>query len=354
MTEVSQEITHLSSGKTVLVTGAAGFLGSHLVATLLKAGAKVIGVDNFITGSEENLAEIAQELGPQMRAGENWWFVNADVSQDPTNYLTTELLAAAGPIELILHFASPASPPRYQAKPVETYLVNSLGTHALLQWLKQTNSGAKFLFASTSEVYGDPEQHPQTETYWGNVNPNGIRSCYDEGKRLGETICGVHERDFGMDVRIVRIFNTYGPRIDLADGRVVPNFIHQALTNKPLTIYGTGTQTRSYCYVDDLVRGILLLALRPGLKGKTVNIGNPEEYSLLETAKQVFLAVHGREVQESELSYQPLPGDDPTRRKPDIHLAAEVLNWKPEVTFLDGLQATVAYFRAKLGRTSVS
>ena len=348
MTEANQELTQLFADKTVLVTGAAGFLGSHLVATLLTAGAKVIGVDNFITGSEANLAEVATDLGDTMRSGENWWFIEADVSQDPSLYLTTEILAAAGPLDLVLHFASPASPPRYQAKPVETYMVNSMGTHALLQWLKQNNSSAKFLFASTSEVYGDPEQHPQSESYWGNVNPNGIRSCYDEGKRLGETICGVHERDFGMDVRIVRIFNTYGPRIDLTDGRVVPNFIQQALAQKQLTIYGTGTQTRSYCYVNDLVRGILLLAMRPGLKGTTVNLGNPEEYSLLDTAKAVFAAVTGREAQESDYTFKPLPGDDPTRRKPDIHQAAELLNWRPEVSFADGLAETVAYFRRKV------
>jgi nucleoside-diphosphate-sugar epimerase len=348
MTEVNQELTQLLTDKTVLLTGAAGFLGSHLAATLLMAGAKVIGVDNFITGSEANLAEVAAELGEKMRSGENWWFIEADVSQDPTRYLSPEILAATGPVDLVLHFASPASPPRYQAKPVETYLVNSMGTHSLLQWLKQSNSTAKFLFASTSEVYGDPEQHPQSESYWGNVNPNGVRSCYDEGKRLGETICGVHERDFGMDVRIVRIFNTYGPRIDLTDGRVVPNFIQQALAQKPLTIYGTGTQTRSYCYVNDLVRGILLLAMRPGLKGKTINIGNPEEYSLLDTAKAVFAAVTGREAQETDFTFKPLPGDDPTRRKPDIHQAAELLNWRPEISFADGLKETVAYFRRKV------
>jgi dTDP-glucose 4,6-dehydratase len=339
----------LVTNKTIVVTGAAGFIGSHLVETLLNAGAKVIGIDNFLTGSQKNLDEVAEILGNQWQPGKNWWFIHADVNQPVGNYLTPTILAEAGPIEAVLHFASPASPPRYQAHPIATYLVNSLATHNLLEWLKVISPQAKFLFASTSEVYGDPKVHPQPETYWGNVNPNGLRSCYDEGKRLGETICGVHERDFKQDVRIVRIFNTYGPRIDAADGRVIPNFINQALASQPLTIYGDGSQTRSYCYVTDLVAGILTLALTPGLKGKTINIGNPEEFSLLETAKIVAESVTGQPADSSKFIYQPLPSDDPTRRKPDITLAKTILNWTPVVSFADGLAKTVAYFKSGQG-----
>ena len=344
------ELNPLLANQTVLVTGAAGFIGSHLVETLLKQGARVIGVDNLLTGKQSNLDEVAAALGSQWQPGKNWWFIQADVSQPTENYLTAEVLATAGPVTVILHFASPASPPGYQAHPVETYLVNSLATHYLLEWAKQFAPTAKFLFASTSEVYGDPAVHPQPESYWGNVNPNGVRSCYDEGKRLGETICGVHERDFQQDVRIVRIFNTYGPRIDLDDGRVIPNFIHQALTNQPLTIYGQGTQTRSYCFVTDLVAGLLLLAFTPGLKGKTVNLGNPEEFTTLETAKLVQTAVTGQPAQSEQFAYKPLPGDDPTRRKPDITLAQQLLGWAPTVSFADGLAQTVNYFKQKLSR----
>jgi len=344
MTDLDSLVAHQS----ILVTGAAGFIGSHLVETLLKAGAKVIGVDNFLTGSQKNLSEVAENLGEVFQPGKNWWFIEADVNQSPAKYLTPEILAAAGQIQTVLHFASPASPPRYQAHPVATYLVNSLATHELLEWLKVAAPAAKFLFASTSEIYGDPAVHPQTESYWGNVNPNGIRSCYDEGKRLGETICGVHERDFGQDVRIARIFNTYGPRIALDDGRVIPNFIDQALKGEALTIYGSGQQTRSYCYVTDLVAGILTLALTPGLKGQTVNLGNPEEFSLLETAELVTEAVTGQKPTPDQLKYLPLPGDDPTRRKPDISRAAQVLGWQPEVSFETGLKLTVAYFKNQM------
>ncbi|PIR61455.1 MAG: NAD-dependent dehydratase, partial [Candidatus Pacebacteria bacterium CG10_big_fil_rev_8_21_14_0_10_44_11] len=214
--------------KTVVVTGGAGFVGSHLCQALLAEGAKVVAVDNLITGSQQNLVEFA--------SNEKFLFIKADVIKPPLSYLPADLK-----IDLILHFASPASPPRYQEHPVETYLVNSLATHNLLQYLKESNPQARFLFASTSEVYGDPQEHPQKETYWGNVNPNGPRSCYDEGKRLGETICGVHQRDFKMDVRIVRIFNTYGPRMDIDDGRVIPSFIKESLMGGPLSMFGDGS-----------------------------------------------------------------------------------------------------------------
>lgn len=315
--------------KIVVVTGAAGFIGSHLCETLLEYGAQVYGIDNFLTGRKENIATFANH--PQFT------FIQADVIKKPTEYLPEGLKP-----DLVLHFASPASPPRYQANPIETYLVNSVGTHNLLQFLLERNPQARLLFASTSEVYGDPAVHPQAESYWGNVNPNGLRSCYDEAKRLGETICGVHQRDLKMDVRIVRIFNTYGPRINPTDGRVIPQFVSEALAGKPYSIQGDGMQTRSYCYISDLVAGILTLAAHPKGAGMTVNLGNPEEYTVMETAKIIHQILR----QDAEFMYNslPLPKDDPTRRRPDITLAMSLLNWQPAVSFRDGLEKTVASF----------
>jgi len=268
--------------KSVIVTGGAGFIGSHLCERLLNEGAKVTAIDNFITGQPKNIE--------QLKTNPNFTFIEADVTQAPESYFLN-----IKTIDLVLHFASPASPPKYQAKPVETYLVNSLATHQLLQYLVKNHPQAKFLFASTSEVYGNPLEHPQKETYWGNVNPNGMRSCYDEAKRLGETICGVHQRDLGMDVRIVRIFNTYGPRIDLDDGRVIPSFVKELKAGGPLTVYGDGSQTRSFCYVDDLVEGILRLATSKDGNGKTVNLGNPGEFTILDAAK-VIQEVSGKQL----------------------------------------------------------
>jgi nucleoside-diphosphate-sugar epimerase len=325
--------------QTVLLTGAAGFIGSHLTEHLLELGANVIGVDNFITGQKQNLAEV---LADNSQA-ENFTLIEADVNQPPETYLPEN-----EKIDLVLHFASPASPPRYQAYPRLTYLVNSWGTHQLLDYVYSTNPEARFLFASTSEVYGDPEVHPQTEDYWGNVNPNGPRSCYDEAKRLGEAICGVYQRDFQMDVRLIRIFNTYGPRMDVMDGRVIPNFIRQALRNNKFTIYGEGNQTRSYCYVTDLVAGILKMAGKPGLSGETVNLGNPGEYSVLETAQVIKEEVKGEFDPVDDLTFEPLPKDDPTRRKPDISKAKKLLDWEPEIDFKSGLRKTVAYFEQVL------
>jgi nucleoside-diphosphate-sugar epimerase len=316
------------TGKKVLVTGAAGFLGSHLVETLLKDGAMVIGVDNFITGNADNLVEVESE---------NFAFVEADVTQPSGNYLHGEVF------DHIFHFASPASPPWYQKYPRETYLVNTVATDHLLQYLQATNPEGTFVFAGTSEAYGDPLEHPQKETYWGNVNPNGIRSCYDESKRLGETICGVFNRDFAMDTRIVRIFNTYGPRIGAEDGRVIPSFIMSALKNQPMTVFGDGSQTRSYCYVSDLVEGILRLSLEPKAKGETVNIGNPEEYTVNDTAKIIWKAVY-EQSDDVKIEFKNLPGDDPTRRKPDITKAKELLDWEPQVSFEEGLRKTVDWF----------
>lgn len=314
--------------KKVVVTGAAGFLGSHLVDQLLKFKAEVVGIDNLLTGRIKNL--------DQAKVNPNFTFVQANAAESPLLYLPENFVP-----DLVLHFASPASPPRYQEYPIETYLINSTGCHVWLSYLRQHNPSGRFLFASTSEVYGDPLVHPQPETYWGNVNPNGVRSCYDEGKRLGETICGVFERDFDLDVRIVRIFNTYGPRIDPDDGRVIPNFIKQALAGENLTIYGDGQQTRSYCYVSDLVEGILKLASIQNGKGQTVNLGNPIEKTVLETAKAIAQATN----HSPDFIYQDLPGDDPTRRQPDISKASELLNWQPKVDFETGLKDTIDHFK---------
>lgn len=315
--------------KTVVVTGGAGFIGSHLCERLLQEGAKVIAVDNYISGSAKNV--------DHLKSNQRFSLINADVTQDPTSYLETSA------VDLVLHFASLASPPSYQAHPVETYLVNTQGTHHLLQFLLKQHPQARFLFASTSEIYGNPQEHPQKESYWGNVNPNGVRSCYDESKRLGESICGVHQRNFGLDVRIVRIFNTYGPRIDLDDGRVISNFIRELKSGGPLTIYGDGSQTRSFCYVDDLVEGILRLATATQGNGQTVNLGNAHEFTILETA-QVIQEVSGTKL---EVTFQPLPQDDPARRKPDTTLAKQLLGWEPATEFRTGLQKTIASFSAQ-------
>lgn len=325
------------SGKTVVVTGAAGFVGSHLCDWLLAAGARVVGIDNFITGRASNVDAIRQQAGDKVEA---FTFIEADVSQPVANYFPTDITP-----DVVLHFASPASPPQYQAQPVETYLVNSMGTHYWLDFLRQHFPTARFLFASTSEVYGDPAEHPQSESYWGNVNPNGIRSCYDEAKRLGETICGVFFRDFGIDTRMVRIFNTYGPRINPGDGRVVPQFVGQALRGESLTVYGDGSQTRSFCYVSDLVAGIVALAAHEDGAGQTVNLGNPVEQTVTEIAEQVRQAVAAKTGEPLvSIEYRPLPGDDPTRRQPDISKAAQLLQWKPQVSFADGLALTIEHF----------
>ncbi|MCB9812834.1 MAG: GDP-mannose 4,6-dehydratase [Pseudomonadales bacterium] len=325
------------NGKTILLTGGAGFIGSSLTKRLLSFGSKVISVDNFISGRKENLVDLLDSN--LVSKVENLTFIQADVSQPVVNYLPENVH-----LDLVLHFASPASPPRYQAKPVETYLVNSIATHYLLDFLINNNPDARFLFAGTSEVYGDPLEHPQKESYWGNVNPNGERSCYDESKRLGETICGVFSRSFRMDTRIVRIFNTYGPNMDPADGRVIPNLITQALKDQPFTIYGNGSQTRSYCYIDDLCEFILRFAAKEGLAGETINIGNPDEFSIIDTAKIISKLVLGHE-SEINIENKTLPSDDPTRRQPDISKAKTLLEFEPQVNFEAGLKLTIEYFR---------
>lgn len=320
---------NLFQNAKVLVTGAAGFIPSHLCENLLNQGAIVIGVDNFVSGRPANIASF--EHHP------NFTFIQADVTKDFSAGLPADFTPTH-----VFHMASPASPPGYQAHPIETYLVNSIGTHYLLQYLKNHAPEAAFLFASTSEVYGNPLEHPQKETYWGNVNPNGIRSCYDESKRLGETICGVHAREFGMNIRIVRIFNTYGPRMDPNDGRVIPQLMTQAVKNVPFTIYGDGKQTRSLCFVSDLVAGLLLLISEPKAKGETVNLGNPDERTVLELAETI------KKISGSNASFEfsALPKDDPLRRQPDISKAKALLGWSPTVRLEDGLQKTFEYFRS--------
>jgi nucleoside-diphosphate-sugar epimerase len=327
----------LLKNKTTLLTGAAGFIGSHLAEKILSEGGRVIGVDNFVTGQRKHIEELQHKF-PQ-----TFYFVEADASQNPESYLQPlfEEHEVIGGIDFTLHFASPASPPKYQKYPIETYLINSMGTHQLLSYLLSNFPDSRFLFASTSEIYGNPLEHPQKESYWGNVNPNGIRACYDESKRLGESICGVFQRDMGMDVRMVRIFNTYGPRIDLEDGRVIPSFITSSLKGIPFQVYGDGSQTRSFCYIDDLVAGILGLLVHPDGNGKTINLGNPNEFTIVQAVK-IFEKVLDHHV---EVEYKSLPQDDPARRQPDITRATELLGWRPTVEFEEGIKKTLEYFR---------
>jgi dTDP-glucose 4,6-dehydratase len=304
----------------VLLTGAAGFLGSHLAERLLKEGCEVIGVDNLSTGQRRNLDRLMAHPG--------FHFLQADV---------TEPLEVEGPLDWVLHFASPASPPRYLKLPIATLLVNAEGTRHLLDLA--LSKGARFFLASTSEVYGDPLVHPQPETYWGNVNPIGPRSIYDEGKRYAEALTTAYHRAYGLPVRIVRIFNSYGPFMDPEDGRVLSNFIAQALRGEPLTVFGDGSQTRSFCYVDDLIEGIrrLMEVDYP----YPVNLGNPEEYRVLELA-QLVKELTGS---PSPIAFLPLPEDDPKQRRPDITLARRLLGWEPRVPVREGLKRTIAYFR---------
>ena len=305
-----------------LITGAAGFIGSHLVDHLLAQGHEVIGMDNFITGDRANLEHVRD---PRFQ------FVEHNV---------TEEIRIDGPLDYILHFASPASPIDYLELPIQTLKVGSLGTHKTLGVAKAKK--AKFLLASTSEVYGDPLVHPQKEDYWGNVNPIGPRGVYDEAKRFAEAITMAYHRYHGLDTRIVRIFNTYGPRMRMRDGRVVPNFITQALKGEPLTVYGKGEQTRSFQYVDDLVAGIhRLLESREHLP---VNIGNPHEMTVLQFASKILELTGSK----STIEYRPLPQDDPQVRQPDISKAKRILNWEPKVSLEEGLAKTIEYFRIRL------
>jgi dTDP-glucose 4,6-dehydratase len=306
-----------------VVTGAAGFLGSHLTDLLLAHGHKVIGIDNFVTGTVNNIAHLG--------GNPNFKFIQQDV---------TEFIFLDGPVDYVWHFASPASPVDYLELPIQTLKVGSLGTHKALGLAKHKK--ARFLLASTSEIYGDPLVHPQTEEYWGNVNTIGPRGCYDEAKRFAEALVMAYHREHQVQTRIVRIFNTYGPRMRLHDGRVVPAFISQALKSKPITVFGEGRQTRSFCYVSDLIEGIYRLMLSN--HALPMNIGNPTEMTVLEFAKEIIRATGSR----SKIAFRPLPQDDPKQRRPDITRARKHLRWTPKVALAEGLVQTIAYFRQKL------
>ncbi len=309
-----------------LITGGAGFIGSHLCERFLAEGHEVICMDNFITGSPDNIAHLIGH--------ERFHFIHHDV----TNFIYVE-----GPLDYVLHFASPASPADYLKYPIQTLKVGALGTHKALGLAKA--KGARFLLASTSEVYGDPLVHPQPEDYWGNVNPVGLRGVYDEAKRFAEAITMAYHRYHGVEVRIVRIFNTYGPRMRLDDGRALPTFMTQALKGEPLTVYGDGSQTRSFQYIDDLVEGIYRLLMSDYVG--PVNIGNPEEISILEFAREIIELTGSK----SEIIFKPLPADDPKVRQPDISLARRVLGWEPKVSRREGLRRTLEYFKQRLGLT---
>ena len=308
---------------TSVVTGGVGFLGSHLVDLLLSRGHRVIAIDNLVTGSIDNVAHMA--------GNRNFRFIHQDV---------TEFIFLEGPVDFIWHFASPASPIDYAELPIQTLKVGSLGTHKALGLAKHKR--ARFLLASTSEIYGDPLVHPQGEDYWGNVNTIGPRGCYDEAKRFAEAITMAYHREHGIDTRIVRIFNTYGPRMRLNDGRVVPAFISQALRNQPLSVFGDGAQTRSFCYCSDLIEGIYRLMMSD--TNQPVNIGNSSEMTVLEFAREILRLTGSR----SKVIFKPLPQDDPKQRRPDIGRAEKLLNWSPRVPLAVGLKKTVAYFRKKV------
>ena len=301
-----------------LVTGGAGFLGSHLAKSLLEKGEEVICLDNFFTGSKTNIEELFKF--------KNFEFIRHDIT-DPIKL----------EVDKIWHLACPASPIHYQFNPIKTTKISFLGTYNMLGLAKRV--GAKILLASTSEVYGDPEEHPQKESYMGSVNTTGIRSCYDEGKRVAETLCSDYQRIHGVDVRIMRIFNTYGPKMRSDDGRVISNFIVQALKNEKITLYGDGNQTRSFCYVDDLIKGMILLM--ESNYHKPINIGNPNEFSIKELANIIRDLIN----QNLAFEYRKLPQDDPKKRKPSIELAKNILNWEPQIELKDGLLKTIDWFR---------
>jgi dTDP-glucose 4,6-dehydratase len=308
------------SQKTAVVTGGAGFLGSHLCDRLLLEGMKVVCIDNLLTGNLNNISHLF--------SNENFSFVKHDI---------TNFIFVPGKVDYILHFASPASPIDYLKLPIQTLKVGSLGTHKVLGLAKEKN--ARILLASTSEVYGDPEIHPQEETYWGNVNPIGPRGVYDEAKRFAEAITMAYHRYHGVETRIVRIFNTYGPRMRLDDGRALPAFVGQALRGEDITVFGDGSQTRSFCYVSDLVEGIYRLLLSDEVE--PVNIGNPDEITIQQFAEEVLKLMDSK----SKIIYQPLPQDDPKVRQPNIEKAKRILGWQPKVGRAEGLKITIEYFK---------
>lgn len=307
--------------KTSVVTGGAGFIGSHLCEALLSEGHTVYCVDNLLTGSEKNIESF--KIHPDFN------FIKWDVTDD---------IPVLPGIDYVFHLASPASVPDYQKYDEETALVNSAGTRNLLKFAKAYQ--ARFLFTSTSEVYGDPKEHPQKETYWGNVNPNGVRSCYDESKRFGEMMVMLYSRKYRLDARIVRIFNTYGPKMRKDDGRVISNFINQAIAGQPITVYGDGTQTRSFCYVADMVSGILKAMFIDASKGEVINLGNPEEYRMIDLATKIQFMT----ASSSKIVHTDLPQDDPVRRRPDITKAKKLLRWEPKISVEQGLEDTIKYY----------
>ena len=306
----------------VVITGAAGFIGSHLSETLLDRGFSVVGVDNLLTGDLANIAHLRDR---------NFQFIRHDV----TNYIDID-----GPVDYVLHWASPASPIDYLELPIPTLKVGALGTHKALGLAKA--KGATFMIASTSEVYGDPLEHPQKESYWGNVNPIGPRGVYDEAKRFAEAMTVAYRRFHNLDTKIVRIFNTYGPRMRIRDGRAVPAFMSQALLNQDVTVFGDGSQTRSFCYVSDLVDGLIRLMLSK--ENDPINIGNPQEMTIEQIARQIITMTGSK----SKIIYKPLPTDDPKVRQPDITRARTLLGWEPKVSLEEGLGKTIDYFRAKV------
>jgi dTDP-glucose 4,6-dehydratase len=313
----------MTDNKTSVVTGGAGFIGSHLCDALLGLGHSVICVDNLITGSEVNII--------QAKRNPNFSFIRHDIIESAPEI--------SDHVDYVFNLASPASPMDFITLAEEIALVNSVGSVNMLKLAKSNT--ARYLEASTSEVYGDPKEHPQKETYWGNVNPNGIRSCYDESKRFAEAITMVYVRKYGLDARIIRIFNTYGPRMRKDDGRVVSNFINQALEGKPMTVFGDGTQTRSFCYVSDLIAGILAVMFGDNLKGEVFNLGNPEEYTIKDLAQKIK-ALTGS---ASPITFEALPEDDPARRQPDITKIKNLLAWELKVSVEEGLKKTIEFYR---------
>jgi len=313
----------MEKNETALVTGGAGFIGSHLCDFLIEKGFVVIAVDNLITGSENNIKHLMGK--------DNFKFVKADVVTDKLDI---------GGVDFIFHLASPASPVDYQNHPEETLLVNSVGTLNILNLVKKKN--IKVLIASTSEVYGDPKEHPQKETYWGNANSYGPRACYDESKRFAEAATYVFINKYKIDARVIRIFNTYGPRMQKDDGRVISNFVNQFIVNKPVTIYGDGKQTRSFCFVSDMVLGIYKAMFEEGTRGEVINLGNPEECTMLDLARKIS-EIAGVKY---ETIYKPLPPDDPMQRKPDISKAKKLLGWEPKVPISEGLRKTIEYYKS--------
>jgi len=309
----------------ILITGGAGFIGSNLSEYHLKKNDEVFVIDNYITGSKENIKELLKNS--------HFHFYQEDLLAFNFSLLTSNF-------DIIYHLASPASPVQYKKYPLETLRVNSEGTRRLLEFMRDKKCKV-FVLASTSEVYGDPKVHPQPESYWGHVNPVGCRSCYDEGKRFAEALTISYFRKYNLDLRIARIFNTYGPNMEKHDGRVISNFIMQALTNEPITVYGKGNQTRSFCYVSDMVNALYSLAVKKQIAGEIINLGNPEEYSILELAS----IIKKETASQSKIITKPIDEDDPKQRQPDISKAKKILGWEPNIPFLEGLGKTITYFK---------